>query len=79
MINNINAYESTCKICIYKDKISISEQETIRDDLMVAPYIPKSPAPPIKFPKKFLGGRITVLNIFPAIFPWRINVFVAST
>tara|TARA_B100000508_G_scaffold137994_1_gene133377 strand:- start:166 stop:1608 length:1443 start_codon:yes stop_codon:yes gene_type:complete len=36
--------------CIYKDKISISEQGTIRDDLMVAPYIPKSPAPPIKFP-----------------------------
>ena len=35
--------------------------------------------PPTKLPILFLGGRITALNILPAIFPCNVSVFVAST
>ena len=36
--------------CIFKENLTIKELEDLRNNLMMAPYIPKSPANPEKFP-----------------------------
>ena len=55
---------------IYKDSLSIKEEKFIREELMVKPYLPKSPVQPEPFPiyrespKKFYIPRIFGLNNF---------------
>ena len=43
-------YLGTKGYSIYKDKISVKEQQYIRDQLMVRPYVPKAPVQPQSFP-----------------------------
>ena len=48
--NMIKTYLGNKGYSIYKNKISINEQQFIREQLNVAPYMPKSPVKPIPFP-----------------------------
>jgi len=63
MMDNLKTYLGKRGYCIYKDKISLEEQRSIREELMISPYIPKSPIAPQKFPvyrespKKFYVPR----------------------
>ena len=50
MNNDVKTYLGKRGYCIFKDKLTIKELEDIRNNLMMAPYIPKSPANPEKFP-----------------------------
>ena len=50
MTESIKTYLGKRGYCIFKEKLSIEEQENIRNNLMIAPYIPKSPINPEKFP-----------------------------
>lgn len=43
-------YLGTKGYSIYKNKISVNEQQYIRDQLMVRPYVPKAPVQPQSFP-----------------------------
>ena len=43
-------YLGTKGYSIYKNKISVNEQQYIRDKLMVRPYVPKAPVQPQSFP-----------------------------
>ena len=50
MSSNVKTYLGKRGYCIFKEKISVEEQKSIREELMVSPYIPKSPIVPEKFP-----------------------------
>lgn len=48
--SNIKSYLGQKGYSIYKNQISVNEQQFIREQLMVAPYMPKSPVKPPSFP-----------------------------
>ena len=50
MSNDIKTYLGKRGYCIFKENLTIKELEDLRNNLMMAPYIPKSPANPEKFP-----------------------------
>ena len=50
MSDNVETYLGKRGYCIYKKDLSITQQENLRNDLMIAPYIPKSPVKSEKFP-----------------------------
>ena len=47
---DISTYLGQKGYSIYKDCISVSEQQWLREELTVRPYIPKSPVQPPSFP-----------------------------
>lgn len=48
--STIKSYLGQKGYSIYKNQISVNEQQFIREQLMVAPYMPKSPVKPQSFP-----------------------------
>jgi len=49
-VDECKTYLGSKGYSIYKDKISVKEQQYIRDQLTVRPYVPKAPVQPPSFP-----------------------------